>query len=131
MVVMSEYPLSSAEGLPSEMHRVGDYRRKLKANPHDVAVAPSKLPRVVQQVFVAIFVALILLGLFFIIIDRWRRGTTAIGFAMVYLGAIRWVVDSDVMGIFAVRSRKLDSWFSVLVGLAMMYLAISVDTLGS
>ena len=53
------------------------------------------------------------------------------GASLVFLAAIRWVVDSDVLGIFAVRSRKFDCLFAGGVGLLMMYLAISVDTLGS
>lgn len=77
------------------------------------------------------FLLLLAVGVFFIAADRWRRGTTAMGASLVFLATIRWVVDSDVLGIFAVRSRKFDCFFAGGVGLLMMYLAISVDTLGS
>lgn len=116
---------------PAGRTQIGDYRRALQANPHDKDVAPSPLPRPLQWALVAIFVLLVAAGVIFIAMDRWRRGTTAIGAGLVFLATIRWMVDSDVLGIFAVRSRKFDCLFAGSIGLIMMYLAISVDTLGS
>lgn len=112
---------------PEQSSQVGDYRRNLQANPHDSKVAPSALSRQAQRVLVIIFLLVIATGLFFVAIDRWRRGTTAIGAGMVFLAAIRWVVDSDVLGIFAVRSRKFDSIFTAVIGLLLMYLSISAN----
>ncbi len=115
----------------AEAAQIGTYRRKLLANPHDRDVPTSPLPVVAQRVLIGVFLLLLAVGVFFIAADRWRRGTTAMGASLVFLAMIRWVVDSDVLGIFAVRSRKFDCLFAGGVGLLMMYLAISVDTLVS
>ena len=130
-VVDSADPEESHQVDDEDSHQVGDFRRKLQENPHDKDLPPSPLSRRAQQVLIAVFLGIIAVGLFFVVIDRWRRGTTAIGAGMLFFAVIRWLVDSEVMSILAVRSRKFDSIFSATLAVAMMYLAISVDTLGS
>lgn len=111
--------------------RIGDARTRLLANPHDRAVPPSPLNRWVQRLLVAVFVLFLLVALVLITQEHWRRGTSVLGGSLLYLAVIRWVVDSAVMGILAVRSRKFDSCFTAVLGIAMLWLAISVDPLGS
>ena len=111
------------------MHHVGDARARLLLNPHDRAVRPSPLARGFQRLIVAGFLAIVLVAGVFFLLDRWRRGSFVLGGALVYLSLARWVVDSDVMGVLAVRSRKFDASFTATLGLLIILLAVSVDPL--
>lgn len=121
--------MSSVEegGVP----RVGDARAQLLANPHDRAVPPSPLPIWLQRVLVVLFAVFVVAAFGLIAEEHWRRGAAVLGGALCYLALIRWLVDSRIMGVLAVRSRKFDFIFTVLIGVAMLWLAISVDPLGS
>ncbi|MEJ6549371.1 DUF3017 domain-containing protein [Corynebacterium sp. USCH3] len=106
-------------------------RRTLLRNPHDVAVPHSRLNQTVQMLLVVGFVLVMLVGLVFLVADRWRRGTVTVGTGMLLLGALRWVVDGEILGVLSVRSRKFDSLFCLAVGALMLLVAVSVDSLGS
>ena len=110
---------------------LGTARERLLTNPHDAHVAPSAISRLVQRVLVGVFVALLVVVALLIGVDRWRRGTFTLGVAMMWLASIRWIVDSDVLGVLAVRSRKFDSLFSAAIGAMIVWLSVSVDPLGS
>ncbi|MBC2682161.1 DUF3017 domain-containing protein [Corynebacterium anserum] len=111
--------------------RIGQVRERLLDNPHDRAVPPSPLHRNVQRALVGLFVALVAVAAFFLGVERWRRGTVVLGFALLYLSSVRWLVDSRILGVLSVRSRKFDSVFTAALGLAMLWLSLSVDPLGS
>lgn len=110
---------------------LGTARERLLANPHDARVAPSAISRPIQRVLVGVFVAFLVVVALLIGVDRWRRGTFMLGVAMMWLASIRWIVDSDVLGVLAVRSRKFDSLFSAAIGAMIVWLSVSVDPLGS
>ena len=76
--------------------------------------------------FFGLGAAVVFLGL-----ERWRRATFMLGVTMMYLGVIRQYLPDSLLGIFSVRSKKFDLWFCLLVGGAMVFLASSVDALGS
>lgn len=114
-----EVPLSDAE------------RRELLVNPHDVDLPASKVTRNLQMASVVLFGVAIIAGVVLILTDHWRKGTLAVGTGMVWLGLIRWWVESRILGVFAVRSRKFDSAFCVIVGVLLLFTAWSVDSLGS
>lgn len=77
------------------------------------------------------FVLVMVVGLVFLVADRWRRGTVTVGTGMLVLAALRWIVDGEILGVLSVRSRKFDSLFCAAVGAAMLLVAVSVDALGS
>lgn len=106
-------------------------RRALLANPHDVNLPASKVTRNLQMLSVVLFLVAIIAGVVLILTDHWRRGTVAVGAGMVWLGLIRWWVESRILGVFAVRSQKFDSAFCLVVGALLLYSALSVDALGS
>lgn len=114
-----EVPLSDAE------------RRELLANPHDVDLPASTVTRNLQMFSVVLFLVAIVAGIVLILTDHWRKGTVAVGAGMVWLGLIRWWVESRILGVFAVRSRKFDSAFCVIVGALLLFTVGSVDSLGS
>ena len=51
--------------------------------------------------------------------------------ALIYLAFISLGLPDSLLGVFSVRSRKFDLWFCLLVGGGMVFLASSVDSLGS
>jgi len=63
--------------------------------------------------------------------EHWRRATFTLGASMLWLALMRLTCDSRVIGLVAVRSRRFDVAFTSLLGAAMMWLAWSVDSLGS
>ncbi|MFD8879774.1 DUF3017 domain-containing protein [Corynebacterium xerosis] len=76
--------------------------------------------------FFGLGAAMVFLGL-----ERWRRATFMLGATMMYLGVLRQFLPDSLLGVFSVRSRKFDLWFCLLVGGGMVFLASSVDALGS
>lgn len=106
-------------------------RRTLLRNPHDADVPHSRLNQTLQMLLVIGFVLVMVVGLVFLVADRWRRGTVTVGTGMLVLGALRWVVDGEILGVLSVRSRKFDSLFCLAIGASMLLVAVSVDSLGS
>lgn len=100
-------------------------------NPHDVALRPSRMARWAQRAMMGIFLAGLAASAILALTEHWRRATFCLGVALIWLAAARLLCDSRLVGIFAVRSRRFDVLFSVLLGGCMAFLALSVDSLGS
>lgn len=100
-------------------------------NPHDSNLAPSTLPRRVQQAGVVIFVFGVIAAAGFLLTEHWRRATFTLGATMIYVALLRLTCDSRVMGLLSVRSRRFDATFTGILGAVMVFLASSVDALGS
>ncbi|MCK7637616.1 DUF3017 domain-containing protein [Corynebacterium pygosceleis] len=100
-------------------------------NPHDVDLSPSVVPRFIQRVFLALLVVAFLVAVGFALTEHWRRATFLLGGALVWLSVIRVTCDSRELGVLAVRSRRFDALFTLLIGGVMAFLAVSVDPLGS
>lgn len=100
-------------------------------NPHDIGNPPSRLPLRAQQVMVGLFVVGFVVATLFAVTEHWRRACFTLGAAMVWLTACRLTCDSQVMGLLAVRSRRFDAMFTTVTGAALVWLAVSVDALGS
>ena len=100
-------------------------------NPHDIYNPPSKLPLRLQQVMVGLFALGFVVATLFSVTEHWRRATFTLGAAMLWLTVVRLTCDSQVIGLLAVRSRRFDALFTTALGATMMWLAWSVDALGS
>lgn len=100
-------------------------------NPHDIGNCPSPPPRGVQLAMVAVFGVGFAASALLAASEHWRRATFTLGAAMVWLGVVRLSCDSKQIGVLAVRSRRFDTMFCAGLGAAMMWLAYSVDALGS
>lgn len=100
-------------------------------NPHDIGNAPSKLPAWGQWGMVALFAAGLVVAGAFALTEHWRRATFTLGASLVWLTLMRLTCDSKVIGLVAVRSKRFDAIFTAALGSAMMWLAWSVDALGS
>ncbi|MFV8381216.1 DUF3017 domain-containing protein [Corynebacterium hindlerae] len=103
----------------------------LLANPHDADLPASKVPRNLQLAGVVLFGLAIVTAAVLSLTEHWRRSTFAFGVAMIWLAVLRLTCDSRSLGVLAVRSRRFDAAFSTLLGAIMVFLAVSVDALGS
>nr|WP_284523287.1 DUF3017 domain-containing protein [Corynebacterium aquatimens] len=99
--------------------------------PHDLRNRPSPLPRWVQYAMIVVFAAGFIAASLFSATEHWRRATFTLGATMVWVALMRLTCDSKVIGLLAVRSRRFDVLFCTAVGAGMMWLAYSVDSLGS
>lgn len=104
---------------------------ELLKNPHDRDLARSKLSRTLQFIGIALFVLGLVVSAVFLLTDHWRRSTFTLGVALLFLTILRLVCDSSVLGPLAVRSRRFDAIFTGVLGGLMVFLAASVDALGS
>ena len=100
-------------------------------NPHDLDLRPSRLPEWVQRAGMLLFLGLVLLSGWWALTEHWRRATFVLGVALIWLAALRMTCDSRVIGVFAVRSRRFDVFFCLLLGGVMAWLSASADALGS
>lgn len=100
-------------------------------NPHDLANPPSRLPAWAQWAGVAVFIGFVVASGLWAVTEHWRRATFALGVGMIWLGALRLVCDSTILGVLAVRSVRFDAAFCFTLGGVMAFLAASVDALGS
>ena len=100
-------------------------------NPHDASVPPSRLSRPAQWALMSLWLVVVAVAVVFILTSHWRRGIFALGVCSMGLSVLRYLVDSQVMGVLAVRSRRFDAWFTGIVGFVLVFLALSVDALGS
>ncbi|GAB3087507.1 DUF3017 domain-containing protein [Corynebacterium aquatimens] len=100
-------------------------------NPHDLGNAPSRLPLWAQRAALAVFVLGFVAATVFAATEHWRRATFALGCTMLWLAGCRAFCDSHVLGLVAVRSQRFDIAFCIATGAMLVWLAASVDSLGS
>jgi xanthine/uracil permease len=61
----------------------------------------------------------------------WRRGSLLIGIAVGVAAALRLVLSDDRAGLLVVRSKGIDFVTTATVGAAMVYIAWTIDPLGT
>ena len=61
----------------------------------------------------------------------WRRGSLLIGIAVGVAAALRLVLPDDRAGLLVVRSKGIDFMTTATVGAAMVYIAWTIDPLGT
>lgn len=101
------------------------------ANPHDKDLPASGIPIRVQRLGLALFGVAIVASVALSLTEHWRRATLSFGASMLWLAVLRVYCDSRVLGVLAVRSRRFDALYSATIGTILIFLAISVDALGS
>jgi len=80
---------------------------------------------------------ILLVGLIFtvafglVIADFWRRGSLLIGVGVGVAAALRLVLPESRAGLLVVRSKALDVSMLTLVAAAMVYIAGTIDPLGT
>lgn len=101
------------------------------SNPHDAHLKPSALPPAIQWLAIGLFVVAVAVSGFYAVFEHWRRATLLLGGALVWLTVVRLTCDSSRVGVLAVRSRRFDACFTGILGAAMVFMAFSIDALGS
>ncbi len=61
----------------------------------------------------------------------WRRGALLIGVSVGLAAVLRLVLSEDRAGLLVVRSRGVDVATTVVVATAMVYIASTIDPLGT
>ena len=101
------------------------------SNPHDAHLKPSALPPALQWLAIGLFVVAVVVSGFYAVFEHWRRATMLLGGALMWLTVVRLTCDSSRVGVLAVRSRRFDACFTGALGAAMVFVAFSIDALGS
>ena len=61
----------------------------------------------------------------------WRRGALMIGIGVGVAAGLRLLLPEDRVGVLAVRSRRLDVASMVTLSAAVLYIAWTIDPLGT
>jgi hypothetical protein len=80
----------------------------------------------ILSVFVIFFAAF---GL--VVADFWRRGSLLIGIGVAVAAALRLVLSDNRAGLLVVRSRAIDFTTMAVVGASVIYVAWTIDPLGT
>ncbi|GAA4808064.1 DUF3017 domain-containing protein [Tomitella cavernea] len=107
-----------------------------KAVPSRIA-APTGPPTTLLYRLRTIHLPLILIacGLFaamvLVAMDRWRRGTVLFGLVTLIAAAVRLVLSPERVGVLAVRSRAFDVATLAAFGGLIIWLGLSIESLGT
>jgi hypothetical protein len=80
---------------------------------------------------------ILLVGVFFlaafglVIAGYWRRGALVIGIGVAVAAALRIALTDDRAGLLVVRSRGIDFVTTATVSAAVLYIAATIDPLGT
>ncbi|MBT0566790.1 DUF3017 domain-containing protein [Williamsia sp. CHRR-6] len=87
--------------------------------------------RIVAQIPFLIVAALVLVAVILVLADRWRRGAFVFGGAAVVAAVLRAVLPTTRVGLLQVRGRVFDVVAMGTAGAAILWLATSIDALGT
>lgn len=73
----------------------------------------------------------VMVALGFVVFERWRRGAFLLGLVALGAAVLRAVLTDERARLLAVRTKRFDVLFSAVVGAVILWLATSVDALGT
>lgn len=73
----------------------------------------------------------ILIAVVFVLAERWRRGSFVFGLAVLLAAGFRLILSDDRAGLLVVRSKTFDVAALLAVGGTIVWLAVSIDPLGT
>lgn len=79
----------------------------------------------------AVVALVVVVAVVLVATDRWRRGATVLGAALVLAAGLRAALPAERAGLLAVRARIPDVVVYGGFGLALVALAGSIDSLGT
>ena len=83
-------------------------------------------PRLWRAIPITLVLAIVVVALVMIAFAYWRRGTFALGAAMLLAGALRALLSDRAIGVLAVRGKVFDLTFYFLTGAFMVALTIGI-----
>ncbi|WP_298445974.1 DUF3017 domain-containing protein [Gordonia sp. (in: high G+C Gram-positive bacteria)] len=87
--------------------------------------------RIVRQIPFFAVLAVVAVAAILVLFDRWRRGSVAFGAALLLGAALRAALPSERAGLLQVRSRAFDIGAMAAAGVLVIWLATSIDSLGT
>ncbi|GAA4674290.1 DUF3017 domain-containing protein [Gordonia humi] len=78
-----------------------------------------------------VVLALVAVAAVLVLVDRWRRGAFVFGAALVVAATIRALLPTSRVGLLQIRSRPFDVVTMAALGAAVLWLATSIDALGT
>jgi hypothetical protein len=66
-----------------------------------------------------------------VVADFWRRGSLLIGIGVAVAAVLRLVLSDNRAGLLVVRSRAIDFTTMAVVGASVIYVAWTIDPLGT
>lgn len=103
-----------------------------QAHHHNPAEEVTRWARFVRCHLPMVAVTCVMIGAVVLIaLDRWRRGASVLGAAVLLAAICRLVLPEARVGLLAVRSRGFDVTALTAVGTAIVVLATTIDPLGT
>ncbi len=84
--------------------------------------------RLLRAVPITVVLTIVAAALVLISFAHWRRGTFALGAAMLLAGLLRLFLRERTIGVLAVRGKRFDVLFYLATAAFMMALTIGVTT---
>jgi hypothetical protein len=87
---------------------------------------------VLREQWPIVLVGLIFLAAFVLVgANFWRRGSLLIGIGVGVAAVLRLLLSEERAGLLVVRSKGSDFMTTAIVGAAMIYIASTIDPLGT
>ncbi|MDV8000949.1 DUF3017 domain-containing protein [Rhodococcus sp. IEGM 1408] len=112
-------------------HPAPDRPRPTDARPRRTRPARLRWSQIRAQWPLALVLAGLAVALGFVMFERWRRGAFLLGLVALAAAALRWLVPEQHARLLGVRGKGFDVAFYVVVGAVVLWLATSVDALGT
>jgi len=81
---------------------------------------------ILRAIPIAIVLAIVAFALILISLAYWRRGTFALGIAMLLAGGLRAALSERTIGVLAVRGKTFDLLFYLGVAAFMLALTLAI-----
>jgi len=81
---------------------------------------------ILRAIPIAIVLAIVAFALILISLAYWRRGTFALGIAMLLAGVLRAALSERTIGVLAVRGKTFDLLFYLGVAAFMLALTLAI-----
>lgn len=78
-----------------------------------------------------VVLAVVAAGAVLVALDFWRRGAALVGLALLLGAGLRAVLSEHRAGLLAVRGKPSDVLTYLAIGIGVLLLAASVDSLGT
>lgn len=112
-------------------HPAPDRPRPTDARPRRTRPARLRWSQIRAQWPLALVLAGLAVALGFVMFERWRRGAFLLGLVALGAAALRGMVPEQRARLLGVRGKGFDVGFYVAIGAVVLWLATSVDALGT
>lgn len=114
-------------------HPAPDRQRPQRADAGPSRTRPARLTwaQVRSQWPLALVLIGVAVALGFVVLERWRRGAFVLGIVALAAAALRLGLSDERARLLGVRSKRFDAAFYLGIGAVILWLATSVDSLGT